>query len=493
VRQVAAECGIAELVVQPPEKWPPLKLVGRISDPSVPRVAKTWMDGLEIRPTTWQQTFRRLDSALKFVERSRILPLRRRALKYAERWMLDRFENSDGLGAIFPPIVWSAIALRCLGYADESPEMQACLEELEKLAIDDGDTRRLQPCLSPVWDTAITLRALAAAKVNADHEAARRGIEWLLVKEVRTRGDWAETVHAEPGGWFFEHRNGFYPDVDDTAMAILALADQFEIVERDGSLASSLRTARRKAPAVADLSIRAIEATRRAASWMLAMQNHDGGWGAFDRDNDAEFLCHVPFADHNAMIDPSTPDLTARVLEALGRLGYRATHAAVAGGIAYLRRTQEIDGAWFGRWGVNYIYGTWQVLVGLASVGVPPDDPMVRRAATWLERHQQPSGTWGESAATYDHLELRGEGPATASQTAWAILGLVAVGLGRSDAVKHGVEWLLANQLADGTWHEDEFTGTGFPRVFYLKYHYYRVYFPLLALCSTRGGMLSSA
>jgi squalene-hopene/tetraprenyl-beta-curcumene cyclase len=338
-----------------------------------------------------------------------------------------------------------------------------------------------------VWDTAITLRALAAANLKADHEAARQGIEWLLAKEVRTRGDWAETVDAEPGGWFFEHRNAFYPDVDDTAMAILALADQFDIVQRDGSLASSLRGAGHNALAIAELSVRAMAATQHAVHWTLAMQNRDGGWGAFDRDNDAEFLCHVPFADHNAMIDPSTPDLTGRVLEALGRLGYRATHPAVAGGIAYLRRTQEIDGAWYGRWGVNYIYGTWQVLVGLAAVGLPPDDPMVRRAAVWLQRHQLPCGAWGESAATYDHPELRGEGPPTASQTAWAILGLMSAGLVRSDSVKRGVDWLLAQQLADGTWHEDEFTGTGFPRVFYLKYHYYRVYFPLLALAAARG------
>jgi squalene-hopene/tetraprenyl-beta-curcumene cyclase len=474
VRQIAAECGIDELFVRQPKHWPLL---------SSPAARETRSAAI------WQRAFRALDSALKFAELWRIRPFRRGALQFAQRWMLDRFVDSDGLGAIFPPIIWSAIALRCLGYADDSPELQACLEELEKLAIDEAGSRRLQPCLSPVWDTAITLRALAAANVKPDHASARRGIEWLLSKEIRTRGDWAETVDAEPGGWFFEHRNAFYPDIDDTAMAILAIADQLEIEERDGSLASTLRTSASNSRTLADLSLRALAAVQRAVTWLLAMQNRDGGWGAFDRDNDAEFLCHVPFADHNAMIDPSTPDLTARVLEAFGRLGYRTTHPAVAGGIAYLRRTQEHDGAWSGRWGVNYIYGTWQVLLGLAAVGVPPEDPMIRRAAAWLERHQQPSGAWGESAATYEHPELRGEGPPTASQTAWAILGLVSTGARHSDSVKRGIDWLLAQQLADGTWQEDEFTGTGFPRVFYLKYHYYRVYFPLLALCSTQGAM----
>jgi squalene-hopene/tetraprenyl-beta-curcumene cyclase len=471
VRRVPPACGIGELFVEPPDDWPPLSSPGA-------RASNTLF--------TWQRTFRGFDSLLKWCESWRIRPLRHRALRTAVRWMLDRFADSDGLGAIFPPIVWSVIALRSLGYAENSAEVQTCLAELEKLAIDEDGTRRLQPCLSPVWDTAITLRALAATGVKADQPAAQRGVEWLLAKEVRTRGDWGENVDAEPGGWFFEHRNAFYPDVDDTAMAILALAEQFQMEQRDGSLACVLKTGGQGALQAAELGVRAVEATQRAVCWMLTMQNRDGGWGAFDRDNDAEFLCHVPFADHNAMIDPSTPDLTGRVLEALGRLRYRATHPAAARAIDYLRRTQESDGAWYGRWGVNYIYGTWQVLVGLAAIGVPTDDPLLEHAADWLERHQQPCGAWGESAATYDHPELRGEGPPTASQTAWAILGLITAGRGCSASVQRGVKWLLDAQQADGSWREDEFTGTGFPRVFYLKYHYYRVYFPLLALAAAR-------
>jgi squalene-hopene/tetraprenyl-beta-curcumene cyclase len=224
------------------------------------------------------------------------------------------------------------------------------------------------------------------------------------------------------------------------------------------------------------------QAIVRAERWMLAMQNRDGGWGAFDHNNDHEFLCYVPFADHNAMIDPSTPDLTARVLEALGKLGHRIGSPPVDRAIAYLRRTQEADGSWFGRWGVNYIYGTWQVLVGLAEVGMPADDPCMVAGANWLVSYQQASGAWGESADSYEDSRLKGQGPPTASQTAWALMGLLAAGWGEHHAVARGVRWLVEQQCDDGSWDEPEFTGTGFPRVFYLRYHLYRIYFPLMAL-----------
>jgi squalene-hopene/tetraprenyl-beta-curcumene cyclase len=223
-------------------------------------------------------------------------------------------------------------------------------------------------------------------------------------------------------------------------------------------------------------------ACQRAVAWTLAMQNRDGGWGAFDRDNDAAFLCHVPFADHNAMIDPSTPDITARVLEMLGGFGYRGDSPIVAKALKFLRRTQEPDGAWYGRWGVNYIYGTWQTLVGLRAVDVPLNDPMVQRGGDWLVRCQQPDGGWGESADSYDAPELRGQGPSTASQTAWALLGLIAAGRNSDTATRRGVDYLLKTQRTDGRWDEPQFTGTGFPRVFYLRYHMYPIYFPLLAL-----------
>jgi len=246
-----------------------------------------------------------------------------------------------------------------------------------------------------------------------------------------------------------------------------------------------------EAPHPIDLTERTTAAIERGMKWMLAMQNDDGGWGAFDRNNNRQFLCHVPFADHNAMIDPSTPDLTGRVLECLGQLGFRVGDPAVDRAADYLRRTQEPDGSWFGRWGVNYVYGTWQTLTGLVGVGVPADDPAVVAGANWLLACQQPCGGWGESPDSYNDPALRGQGPATASQTAWALLGLLAAGLDDHPAVARGVQFLVESQQPDGTWDEPEFTGTGFPRVFYLRYHYYPIYFPLMAL--SRWAVTASA
>jgi squalene-hopene/tetraprenyl-beta-curcumene cyclase len=472
---IAAEQGISELFINSPDQWPPLRCPGHSEQPAI---------------VSWDRFFRALDSALKFVERLGWNPLRRSALAAAERWMVDRFEGSDGLGAIFPPMVWSVIALRCLGYSNDSSEMRYCRERLEKLLIQEEDCAWLQPCESPVWDTAITMRALAAAGVSSKHAAARRAVDWLLDREVRRRGDWAQTVASEPGGWAFEYANEFYPDVDDTIMVVMALESQVASArsgspDGDDSLVvidSSVESGPAFARARVAMLDRLAGATSRAVNWVTAMQNRDGGWGAFDRGNHHEFLCHVPFADHNAMIDPSTPDLTGRVLEMLGQLGRRVGDPQVDLAVDYLRRTQESDGSWCGRWGVNYIYGTWQTLVGLAAVGVPTNDPMMAGGANWLLSCQQASGAWGESADSYAQPELRGKGPATASQTAWALLGLIAAGHARGHAVLRGAGYLLATQRDDGTWDEPEFTGTGFPLVFYLRYHYYPIYFPLLAL-----------
>jgi len=467
--------GISELFLKPPEQWPALRCPGQKGGTGL---------------LSWDRFFRTIDRGLKFLQRRGWTPLRKRALAEAERWVVERFAGSEGLGAIFPPMVWSIIALKCLGYSEDSPQMKYCFDHLQGLEIEEGDTIRLQPCKSPVWDTAITLRALAAAGVEPRHLAARRAVEWLLDKEIRRRGDWAETVKAEPGGWCFEYANEFYPDVDDTIMVVMALATQVEhtlgssdpadlsvhLVDRRS--AASAGEARRM---VATLD-RLAGSTRRAVDWVLAMQNSDGGWGAFDRDNDHEFLCHVPFADHNAMIDPSTPDLTGRVLEMLGQLRRGVGDPAVDRAVSYIRQTQDPDGAWFGRWGVNYIYGTWQTLVGLNAVGVPENDLSVAAGANWLLSCQQPCGGWGESADSYARPELRGQGPVTASQTAWALLGLMAAGHARHPAVVRGIDYLVRSQRADGGWDEPEFTGTGFPQVFYLRYHYYPIYFPLLAL-----------
>ncbi len=503
-RAVPGAQGIGELFLQPARAWPNLRCPGL-------EPGGLW---------SWEQFFRVLDRLVKHAERLRLLP-RKRALRAATQWMLARFEDSDGLGAIFPPMVWSTIALTALGYAEDSPELAYCHRTLQGLVIETGEIARVQPCKSPVWDTAIALRALAAASQAASDLQVQRAASWLLKREVRKAGDWARRVRAEPGGWYFEFANEPYPDLDDTAMAAMALVETLvrrpsaklavhsqaegdgrsrqvfasQDIARDVGRDVGRDTARdaeqdagREAGRVAaaaateGLLLRAHQALARAEAWMLAMQNRDGGWGAFDRDNDARFLCHVPFADHNAMIDPSTPDLTARVLEALACLGHRLGHRAVDRAVAYLRRTQEADGSWYGRWGVNYIYGTWQAIAGLRAAGVAADDACIVRAANWLLAWQQPCGGWGESPETYDRPHLRGQGRPTASQTAWALLGLIEAGQARHPAVQRGIEYLLRTQAADGTWPEEAFTGTGFPRVFYLRYHLYPLYFPLMAL-----------
>ncbi len=399
------------------------------------------------------------------------------------------------------------MALKALGYDDDSPEVRECMKQLRRLTLDDAreGTSRIQPCLSPVWDTGLTMRALAVADVPADDPAIVRAAEWLRGRQTTDPGDWSKTVDVPPGGWYFEYANEFYPDVDDTAMSLMALQTLF----RDAPEAVGWDKLAQQAPAqqVRPKDIRdskdfkdttggppsarselvppykaSIDALSRGLRWILAMQNRDGGWGAFDRDNDHHFLCYVPFADHNAMIDPSTPDVTGRVLEALGKLGRRMGDTAVDRAVAFVRGTQEPDGCWFGRWGVNYVYGTWQALNGLAAVGVSPDDPMAIAGVEWLLAHQQACGGWGESPKTYEQPELRGQGTVTASQTAWAVLGLIAAGRADHPAVLRGIRYLIEKQNDDGSWSETDFTGTGFPRVFYLRYHYYPIYFPLIAL-----------
>jgi squalene-hopene/tetraprenyl-beta-curcumene cyclase len=445
VRRLPPEKGIAELFLRPPQTrlWP--------AEPSPRRLS-------------WANFFLGIDWLYKRVEPF-LGPVRRLALKRAAAWMRQHLEDSDGLGAIFPPMIYTAVALRCLGVRDDDPEMGWALKQLDDLMIEEGDTIRLQPCFSPVWDTAMTLAALADSDDGLDPAAGERGVRWLLEREIRRPGDWSiANPNLEPGGWCFEYRNDFYPDIDDTAMVLIGLAKNM----RDDTAAVGLRWL---TPAVG-----------RALRWLLGMQNRDGGWAAFDRNIDHEILTKVPFADHNAMLDPSCPDITARILEALGHFGYGVSHPQVQKAIAYLRAAQEKAGCWFGRWGVNYVYGTWQVLLGLKQIGFDMGDPMVRRAVDWLRQVQQPGGAWGESCRSYDDPSQAGRGAPTASQTAWALMGLIAAGEADSAAVRAGVEYLLATQQPDGDWREDSFTGTGFPKVFYLKYHLYSLYFPLMAL-----------
>lgn len=443
-RRLGAELGIAELFVD------------AAAPPGPPR--------RRLRPS-WKGFFQGLDRFFKLADRILPASFRKPGVSAAHRWMLEHFENSDGLGAIFPPMIYTVVALDCLGYEPGSPVMQWAWRQLEDLLIEESGSIRVQPCVSPIWDTAITIIALADSKLPGYHPAVLKGVRWLLDKEVRVKGDWcARRPGVEPTGWHFQFRNELYPDIDDTAMVLLALQRAAISDERAGS-----------------------EATRRATAWLLAMQNRDGGWAAFDADVTNQVLTKVPFADHNAMLDPSCADITGRVIEALGVLGESADHPAIARGLEYLWATQEPEGCWYGRWGVNYIYGTWQVLQGLSAINHPTDHPAVVRAAGWLESVQQSNGGWGESCRSYDDPTWMGRGEATASQTSWAILGLLAAGRVKSESVRRGLEFLLESQLDDGAWEEPEFTGTGFPRVFYLKYHLYRVYFPLMAIARSRA------
>lgn len=453
----------------------------------------------------WSKFFRGVDTVIKTVERLGLKPLRSKSIKLCEQWILQRLEKSDGLGAIFPPIIWTIIGLRCLGYKDDSPVIQSQFAELEKLVIREVDANgtakvRLQPCLSPVWDTAIATIALRDAGVSRHDPAIRKSLNWILSKEVKQPGDWSlRHPGVEPGGWFFEFNNEFYPDVDDTSMILIAfgkclpeglgrewMMDLFEdraAKDPDAPVLFSGRSATAER-AIAEMEAAApmVAAMRRGVRWLKAMQSKDGGWGAFDADNIREVLTKVPFADHNAMIDPSTSDITARVLESFAGLGIRPDSDVHKRALEFIWSDQESDHCWYGRWGVNYIYGTWQVLVGLIANGFSPDDQRIRRAVAWLKNHQQECGGWGETACSYDDPSLRGTGTPTASQTAWAVLGLIAAGEARSEECRTGVEYLLSTQQPDGTWNEIPFTGTGFPRVFYLKYHYYSLYFPLMAL-----------
>ena len=409
---------------------------------------------------SWRNFFLCLDRMTHWFERVHIRPLRSIALKTAEKWMLERFEMSDGLGGIYPSIMNSIIAMRCLGYSVDDPQVIRALDEFEKLGIEENDTFRMQPCMSPVWDTAYAMFALGESGVPANDPRMVKSADWILQKQVRNPGDWQiKNKKGKPGGWYFEFNNEFYPDVDDTAMVCLALS---RVEHPNGRYQR--------------------ESVQRAMDWVLSMQCKNGGWASFDKDNDRMVFQHVPFADHNAMLDPATVDITGRILEMMAAYGYDQNHPAVKRAIQFLRNEQEADGSWFGRWGVNYIYGTALALRGLEAIGVDNHEPYIQQAAEWLRMVQNPDGGWGESCGSYDDLSTHGVGPSTPSQTAWAILGVLAVGDTRSDSVARGVAYLLRTQREDGSWDEPYCTGTGFPRVFYLQYHLYREYFPLLAL-----------
>jgi squalene-hopene/tetraprenyl-beta-curcumene cyclase len=414
---------------------------------------------------TWRNFFLWLDRFLKFIENYNLRPFRKWALKKAERWMVQRFEGSNGLAAIFPAMLNSLIALKALGYPDDHPEVLRAERELKNLEHETEDSVRIEPCFSPVWDTAIVSICLRESGVSADHPALQKAGQWLISKEIRFRGDWhcKNGVDVEPSGWVFEFENKWNPDVDDTAMVLLALRN---IPTRD--------------PAVRDACF------KRGLKWMLTFQCKDGGWAAFDKDCTKGILEKVPFADHNAMLDPECADITARILELLGYEGFSENDAQVQKALQFIRDHQEADGSWYGRWGVNYIYGTWQALRGLRALNLNMNQPWLLRARDWLEGVQHADGGWGERCNTYDDPVFKGQGPSTASQTAWAVMGLCAFDDPRRPSIQRGIDYLIRTQNQDGSWTEHETTGTGFPRVFYLKYDMYRNAWPLLALATYR-------
>ena len=413
---------------------------------------------------TWRNFFLWLDRLHKFVENYRLRPFRKWSLRKAEKWMLERLEGSNGLAAIFPAMLNSLIALKALGYPDDHSEILRAERELKALEHETRDSVRIEPCLSPVWDTAIVLICLRESGVAADHPALLQAAEWMLAKEIRFRGDWQykNPSTVEPSGWAFEFENKWNPDVDDTAMVLLAL-----------------RLIPTTEPALRDAAF------KRGLDWMMTFQCKDGGWGAFDKDCTKNILEKVPFADHNAMLDPECADITARILELLGYENWPLDHPQIQKAIDYVRAHQEEDGSWYGRWGVNYIYGTWQVLRGLRALKLDMNhQPWLLRARDWLESVQHADGGWGERCNTYEDPVFKGRGPSTASQTAWAVMGLCAFADPNRPSLKRGIDYLIRTQNPDGSWTEHETTGTGFPKVFYLKYDMYRNAWPLLALAT---------
>ena len=418
------------------------------------------------------RALRVFDSLTRFYERHPIRPLQRLAIARAERWIVRRQEADGSWGGIQPPWVYSLIALNLSGYPVDHPVMRRGLEGLDRFIVEDRDdsrnvgapagaSRRLEACQSPVWDTALSLIALSDAGLPGDHPALARAADWLLGEEVRVRGDWAMArPKLAPGGWAFEFHNVNYPDVDDAAEVVLALRRVKRTPELDA-------------------------AVERAAGWLQGMQSANGGWGAFDAENTRALVRELPFLDFGEVIDEPSADVSAHSLEMLAALGMLDSPAAQRG-IAWLIGQQEPGGSWFGRWGVNHVYGTGAAVPALVAAGIEPTAPCIVRAVNWLLAHQNEDGGWGEDPRSYDEVDWIGRGPSTASQTAWALLALHAARDGQgercADAIERGIGWLIATQRADGGWDEPQYTGTGFPSDYYINYHLYRLAFPIMAL-----------
>ena len=416
------------------------------------------------RATALTRLFLALDRLGRSVDRLIPAALRAHALRRAEAWTLERLNGEDGLGAIFPAMVNALEALAVRGYPQDDPRRLTAKSALQQLLVVEGSSAYCQPCVSPVWDTALASLAMQEAGCPGALAAATHGLEWLLPRQLlEAPGDWRRRrPRVAGGGWPFQRGNGHYPDLDDTAVVVWAMQRS---ADRD----------------------RYAHAVNRALDWLTGMQSANGGFAAFDVDNTDYYLNEIPFADHGALLDPPTSDVTARVVTALALVSRPQDSAALARAIAWLRNEQEADGSWFGRWGTNYIYGTWSVLTGLAQAGIGRDDPAVHRAVAWLHSRQNADGGWGESNDSYVPAPAAERAASTPHQTAWALLGLVAAGHVESPAVRRGVEYLLRTQRADGLWSDPGYTAPGFPRVFYLRYHGYCAYFPLWALAACRG------
>lgn len=413
--------------------------------------------------------FGSIDAVLRVIEPVMPKGIRKRAIDKALAFIEERLNGEDGMGAIFPPMANAVMMYEALGYPEDYPPRASQRRGIDLLLVDRGDEAYCQPCVSPVWDTALASHAVLEADGHEGAKSVRPALDWLLPRQVLdVKGDWAvKAPNVRPGGWAFQYNNAHYPDLDDTAVVVMALD-----------------RARKDQPNPAyDAAI------ARAREWIEGMQSDDGGWGAFDINNTEYYLNNIPFSDHGAMLDPPTEDVTARCVSMLAQLGETMDSSpALARAVGYLRDTQLAEGSWYGRWGMNYIYGTWSVLCALNAAGVPHADPMIRKAVAWLESVQNRDGGWGEDAVSY-RLDYRGyeSAPSTASQTAWALLALMAAGEVDHPAVGRGIEYLKSTQTEKGLWDEQRYTATGFPRVFYLRYHGYSKFFPLWALARYRN------
>ena len=417
--------------------------------------------------SAWAKFFSSIDRVLRLYKHSPIKPLRKTAIRRATRWIVERQEEDGSWGGIQPPWVYSLIALKALGYPSDHPVIKKGLAGFygkKGFAIEDESMLRLQSCLSPVWDTGLAMIALEDAGLPSDHPALVKAGEWLLDEQIFTGGDWQVRCNGRPGGWAFEFANDIYPDTDDASVVMMAL-QRVKLDEKRKSYALD-----------------------RGLEWLLAMQSKNGGWGSFDRNNTKAFLRQIPFADFGEMIDPPSVDVTAHIVEYLGKIGYGSDSRVVDRALRYLKSEQDPDGAWYGRWGVNLTYGIGAVLPALAAIGEDMSTPYVRCAIDWLINHQNEDGGWGERIEGYKDETWRGRGPSTASQTAWAILGLIAAGEIEHPATKAGIDCLIKTQRKDGGWDQLYFAGTGFPIDFMINYHLYRDVFPVMALGRYRNG-----